>query len=270
MDESNFDRMNSNVQSIKKMMDESKNSINEQTKILNSLLSFKNNMNESSYQKIKNRVGDLMERFGKIITGILPIDNSKFKAIDHIEFLIEVDLLIKEFPVNHKVYLVDLFNILSVLKFHTDNLMESGIEPVKSEMKCLSEHMQPIIECLTEVFNPEIETQEQPKSSSTPIGHTLLNRNQTAMLVWYLREKSLIAPKTENKNIAKAIELMTGHSAGIMEDILKKPGSDVCKLGKDNKTVDKNDFDIVISELEKLIIRIKKDRTINLENGELN
>lgn len=280
MDESKFDISSiSKVLSLNKMTEDTRNSVNESAN--NSLLSYRNNMNESAYDKVfKTRL--------HLDTIVFDIFRDKFKmlpsckdpeltVVDKLKICLEIDQFIKEYPETNKKYLQVLLNeYLSLQKIKNikvavmiPNYDERDLNDYPHEIFDLFAAIDYITEYLTELLTPKTETQKQPKQTATPKGQTQLNRNQTGLLFWYLREKSLILPKAENKNISKAIELMTGHSAGIMDDILKKPQTDVCKLGK-GKLVNKNDFDIVITELEKLIIRIKTDRQTNVENGELN
>ncbi len=201
---------------------------------------------------------------------------------DYLQLIWKLDCFKKDNPDNYEKYLNIFFMEFDEIWESFNDLNTRVWEPLFANgimntfdinlgnkaytgLDCISATKRHIIELII----PEIETQEQPKPITQPKGKTQLNRNQTGLLFWYLREKSLIAPKAENQNIAKAIELMTGHSAKVMADILKKPQTEVCKLGKE-KPVNKNDFDIVIAELEALIRSIKKDKLTNLENGELN
>ena len=69
--------------------------------------------------------------------------------------------------------------------------------------------------------------------------------------------------------MAKAIQLLTGHSAKQIQDILKSPATPVYQLGKDNDKVTRNDFKAVISEFEVLIELVKKDFKTHSDSGEL-
>jgi len=243
---------------------------------------------KSTYDKAKKRASYMQKIHYKVYSGeITNKADRKFYAVvnNPFKYTIEFDQLKNEFPDTFRIYLQQFLQDYEYIKtnnedYKTDN-KEFRLDPPNSQdskmkdiqlsmFEVFSYSLDVIIKHLTELLTPEAEAQESTKPTAQPKGQTQLNRNQTGLLFWYLREKSLIAPKAENQYIAKAIELMSGHSAGIMADILKKPGSEVCKLGKDDKTVNKTDFDIVIDELEKMIKRIKKDRLINLDNGELN
>ena len=115
---------------------------------------------------------------------------------------------------------------------------------------------------------PDIREQMEPTQITKPLkGKPTLSREQTALLFFYLREKRIIA-QPENQNLATAIELMTGYSAKQLKDVLKKPGKPSISLGKDNRTLTLEDFETLISELEKLITLIKKDKINNSEKGE--
>lgn len=109
---------------------------------------------------------------------------------------------------------------------------------------------------------------EQPQTLKPVAGKSQLNREQTALLFWYLRERSIII-QPDNTTLATAINLLTGHKDKQMKDILKVSGTPVYNIGKRGQRVDRNDFKTIISELQILIDQIKKDYKINSDNGEL-
>jgi hypothetical protein len=116
-----------------------------------------------------------------------------------------------------------------------------------------------IIKYLENILNPEIENKEPIKQTVKPKGQTTLNREQTALLFFYLREKSMIAPGTQNNTLSEALELMTGISSKQIYEILKIAQTPAYQLGKYGHKVTPNDFQEVIEKLNELTDRIKKD-----------
>jgi hypothetical protein len=102
--------------------------------------------------------------------------------------------------------------------------------------------------------NPEAKGQPIQK----PKGKPTLTREQTAILFYYLREKCLTAQPL-NKDIAKAIQLISGYQQKQIEDILRRPETPVYQLGKDGKGIKRNDLKTVKSQLENIISKIDSD-----------
>jgi hypothetical protein len=110
---------------------------------------------------------------------------------------------------------------------------------------------------ISELQNPK----EEPKEIQIqkPKGKPILNREQTALLFYYLREKRLIAPTPQNQNLAAAIELLTGYSAKQFRDILKRPETPVYQLGKDQKGIKRTDLKELKNQLQTVLNKIDTD-----------
>lgn len=195
---------------------------------------------------------------------------------DRLQIINEIDSFVKTNPENKEKYLTPLlkrYNLIqeliienfgdSIYNFHSENM---GIQPKydgSEKMNLLGKIIHDtdfIIEHLNELLNPE-KANEQPEPTKTPIkakGQTKLSREQNALLFWYLREESLIAPNIQNDILSTALGLMTEYKTEQYNRILRMPGTPYNLLGKDKK-VTKKDLNEIISELNNLIKRIEKD-----------
>ena len=108
-----------------------------------------------------------------------------------------------------------------------------------------------------ELQNPKEEQKEIQVVK--PKGNPLLTREQTAILFYYLREKSLIAPNPQNKHLSTAIELLTGYSAKQIADILTRPERPIYQLGKDQNGLKRNDLKELKNQLQNIVEQIDID-----------
>lgn len=106
--------------------------------------------------------------------------------------------------------------------------------------------------------------QPQPKQ---PKGKPILTREQTAVLFFYLRELRLIA-QPQNKELATAINLISGYSNKQIYDILRKPETPIYQLGSEGKGLKREDLKILISMLEILKNKIETDLKTGNETNE--
>jgi len=209
---------------------------------------------------------------------------------DRLQILNEIDSFIKGFPERKQTYLKPLLKHYRLIQkvisenFGDDLLHSQSINnenPRSEKIDLLIKIVYDtdfIIKHLKELLKPEqakqpeppkaIQPKEKPQTQKKPKGQTKLNREQTALLFFYLRENSLIAPNIQNNILSTALELITENRANQYDDILRTPGTEAYKLGKDSNLT-RNDFKTLISELDKLNERIKREYKIYSENKEL-
>lgn len=237
-------------------------------------------MSESIYDQVKNRIANLLRIYSMFVSY-----TKRFEDKDPIEYYnnhpeleiiskdrykvyIEIDQFVKEYPDTYKIYfdeeiLPKYKTLLELINKQLQILNNRNPENKWLFIEYFKINIEYIINHLEELLNPETAIQQQPKPITPPKGQTVLTREQTALLFWYLREKSLIAPRVTNQNLATAIDLMTGFKKKQIAEILKMPDTDVSKLGKDEDKVTQNDFRIIISQLKMLIVRIENDLKTN-------
>lgn len=211
-------------------------------------------------------------------------------TFDPLICLSEIDTLKKKFPDTHQQYFCSLNSRYQRLskwikqyaeyfsqrkhydKMNNLNLKEKHKIGADLALLKLEECVEIIIKHLQEYSmvedNNNIETQEVQEQIKKPKGKSTFTREQIGLLFFYLRKKQIIAQPT-NGNMAKAIQLLSGHSDKQIQDILKSPETPAYQLGKDNDKVTRNDFRTVISELQTLIDLIQKDFKTYSDNGEL-
>jgi len=220
-------------------------------------------MSKSIYDKVNSRI----DVFGEIIQEFVfnpEMQESIYKKygsniLDQLKYIHEINQFKKEYSGNGgERFLKNFLDRYETLKKFLLFPDKSGEDKKSLDIWSLSICINQIVNHLTEILKPEIETQEQPKPTAQPKGQTKLTRTQTSLLFWYLRERCLIA-QPSNTTLATAIESITGHQAKQIKDILKMPDTSVYELGKGNDKVNSNDFAIIILELKTLIARIERE-----------
>lgn len=232
-------------------------------------------MNEAIYDQVNNRYQFFLITYKAILTGDIPDPETikkydGYDPFDHLKIAFELDQLEKEFPDKYIQYLekflVEYFDLASL--FLNNVTRNDKIEKTPYN-DAISACLDFLIFEINDRLKPKQTIQVQPQKDVKPLkGESVLNREQTALFFWFLREMRLIRKPT-NGNLAKAIEILTGYSAKQMQDIIKSPGTEVKFLGKDNNGLKREDFKGLILALEKLTERVKKDYRTNSENNEL-
>ncbi len=252
-------------------------------------------------ESIEIRINNTYTRLCDVYTFFASGEHFKTKKFDYgtlgqYKIILEFDQFKKEFPDSYKNYLnhylsgylflqkeierdVISSEQMAKLRPTVEPLLKHAGESIENMEYMMNQLFMPIcyfsavisniILYLKEMLNPKNEPELQTKLTAKPIkGKSELNREQTALLFFYLRENQLITQPT-NENLAMAISLITGYSSKQMQDILKAPGTDSNNLGKDNNGMKREDYKSIISQLEKLIDRIKRDYKTYSDKGEL-
>lgn len=177
MDESKFDMSSiSKVLSLNKMMEDSRNTINESAN--NSALSYRNNMNESTFDSInetiksyRNFAEEMFYNYERQQAANHFCANELFSKHDSLKLMSKLDCYRKENPDNYKIYfnrfldkLNDClqrlneprvpFGIGEIRKFDSEEARMADIV-----LGCISDAIQHI----KELLKPETETQEPPQ-----------------------------------------------------------------------------------------------------------
>ena len=251
--------------------------------------SIKISKNEKHYDRIIESFSQLNEIYEKMFTdrhnGLPHCEYPETNDVDQFKICTEIDQFKIKYPDTYPKYLHQLLIEYATLMFSknefiSDYLPEYGNEFIDpwgygklfTSIDYIVDHLKDIFKIedvrdISKLING-VKTVEKDQKIPNPKGRTVLTREQTTLLFWYLREKKLIAQPT-NENIAHSVTILTGYSKKQIQDIIKSSGTPVYLLGKDNDKVTRNDFRTVISELETLIETIKKDFKTYSDNMEL-
>lgn len=229
-------------------------------------------MNDTLYEKINKRhdmVVMLLAEFMVRQKDPLNIFKEYHQHLNPTVFTIEFDQLKEEYPKTYKVFLGSILKAYMYLG-NLPLLYQTYRDELENEIYIsLLNCIQTVISHLHGMLNLEPDVQAKMQKDVKPsMAKPKLTRDQTALFFWYLREKSLIT-QFSNEDMSIAIESLTGYSSGQIQNVLRAAGTPVCQLGKDNKKVTKTDFKAVISTIEELLEKIKKDLRVNSENNEL-
>lgn len=249
------------------------------------------NESQSPLSKIQRHAQAFAGSYDALFDAILSPNGSVIPFepnLDRLEIVYEFDELKKQFPNDYRKYLEEYLEVygmmqrtVDILFVRTENLEAMREKVAESLMKNpnemsqefyylrLKEYVDYIVNYLeTALISAGKVVNEVGIPSKNVKGLSVLNREQTALLFWYMREMRLINQPT-NGNLAKAIQILTGYSAKQMQDILKSPGTDVRFFGKDGNGLRRTDYKVLIGTLEKLLEIVKKDYRTNSENNEL-
>ncbi|MBL7965641.1 MAG: hypothetical protein JNK09_01490 [Prolixibacteraceae bacterium] len=243
----------------------------------------------SVYDSISRSIKQVSELFQEMhqdrINGVSLHIYPKAKSIDRFKICSEIDQFKIKYPETYEKYLRQLLIEYTTLMFSKDDYISKYLPDYNKEFidqygfYNLFSAIDYIVEHLKEIFKIDdvrdilkdgngVKPAEKEHKIRTPKGKSILTREQNALLFFYLREKRLIAEPT-NQNMAIAIKILSGYSESQMQEILKAPETPSHQLGKGNDKVSRNDFKSVITELENLLERIKKDYNAYSYNKEL-
>jgi len=248
-------------------------------------------MNESPLSKIERHSQLICDLYFAMFDTIISPNGTvvTFEPdLQRLEIVYEFDELRTRFPNDYRKYFEEYREVYGMMQRTVDMLFvrkeklaamrekvancldKNPIEyPQEYYYLRLKDYIDYIVTYLENTLMPPDEmVKEDGKSSKIMKGLSILNREQTALLFWYLREMRLIGQPT-NESLARAIEIVSGYSPKQSQDILKAPGTDVRFFGKDSSGLRREDYKVLIGTLEKLLEVVKKDYRINSEKNEL-